>query len=52
MRELALAFLIAVASYGPVQAMGNVTMPPSTYPAPDAFCGFMQPCSGKAAQKR
>ena len=48
MRDLALALLIAVASYTPVAAQSMPTLPPVVYPTAGTFCGVMTLCQPKA----
>lgn len=51
MRSLLLAILILAANLTPVAAQTMPTMPPSTYPEPGTFCGFVSLCPKAAAPK-
>ncbi|WP_299687419.1 hypothetical protein [uncultured Tateyamaria sp.] len=48
MRDLALALLIAIASYTPVAAQSMPTLPPVVFPTAGTFCGVMTLCQPKA----
>lgn len=49
MRPLIITVLIVFANLAQVAAQTIPTMPPSTYPEPGTFCGFLTLCPKAAA---